>query len=75
MSLNYNKILYIILPIAVGNREYTVIFFDFGYPVVFSSAECLERVSKRRFPFSGGEYGKEAYENRDFPARRTPGQI
>ena len=37
--------------------------------------ENVEMVLNIGFPFSGVVYGKEAYENRDFPARGTSGQI
>jgi hypothetical protein len=59
----------------VRDLEYIDNFIGFRYPVVFHPVECPERILKRRISFLGGAYGKEAYENRDFPAWGTSGQI
>jgi hypothetical protein len=75
MPLNYNKILEYNFGNNSGEFENIILIFSVQYPVAFSFAECIERTLNRRFSFSGGAYGKEAYENRDIPARETTGQI
>lgn len=71
MPRNYNKILEYNAGNNSGEFGSIILIFSVQYPVSFSSGKCVDRVLNRGFPFSGGLYGKEAYEDRDFPARKT----